>query len=470
MKKVLRVFISVLCVFVMLFSESASVIYADDAEFENNYDYYCQLCSQRQLTNEQKITCQNFRRYMARQKAQLTSVINSYNSQLKSLKDNITIQYNKIQQINNQIASVEKQIAGIQKSIKNVEANIKQVEAEIQIREAKIEEINNNIKSYMQLNQANIVTNNYIKFVMGASSFVDLLRRVSAVNEITEYEVGKIREMEAEKALLEIDKAELEAHKVELKEQQESLTVYKNSLNSLKKVAEQLIAEYKAKSAALGAELAEQQADMSELKSKIIEVDKALDGFWPTDGWVTPLKSTFTVTSAFPYYEPGNSSSGFHPAADLAVANGSNVYAVGNGYVVKRNTGCGYGYLGSHCGGGFGNYVCYLIQVGNTIYLIINAHLSKVNVKVGDVVRQGTTVIGLSGSSGSSSGPHLHIETIRIGSGITMKTAINNYLKVGRVYYTLGRTVGYTCSYRGAPCYDNTLNIFGIKYGRRYSF
>ena len=45
---------------------------------------------------------------------------------------------------------------------------------------------------------------------------------------------------------------------------------------------------------------------------------------------------------------------------------------------------------------------------------------------------------------------------------------VEDYANVGRVYYTLGRNIYSACTYRGAPCYENALNIFGVKYGYWY--
>ncbi len=465
MKKLLKIILSLAVIFVC----TPSIAWADDKDFEDNYDQYYNMCSQRGLTTEQKTLCAEFRKYVEKQQKQVKDNVNSLNAQLNTLKANITTQYKKIQEINNQISAVEKKISTVEKGIKTLEKNIKQVEKEIKAREDRIEELNNGIKNRMALNQSNISSNNYIKFVMGSSSFADLLRRVSALTEITSYDIERIEEMEAEKAQLEIDKAELEEQKKSLEEQKASLKSYKSSLNSLKSAAEELVAAYRANSEAVGAELAKAKTDLSELKEQISNIDKVLEGFYPSEGWVTPLRTTFRVTSAYPYYVPGRPSSGFHPAVDLGVNVGSKLYAVGNGYVVKTHGGCGYGYIGSSCGGGFGNYVCYIIQIGDKVYEIIYAHLSKISVKVGDRVEQGKTVLGLTGSSGSSSGPHLHMETIYMGK-MDIKKAVNKYLSVGRVYYTLGRSIGYCCMYRGAPCYDNPMKIFNLVYGRRYNY
>ncbi|MBR0385370.1 MAG: peptidoglycan DD-metalloendopeptidase family protein [Erysipelotrichaceae bacterium] len=467
MKKILNV---ILCI-CMMFTWAGVQAFADDSDFASNYDYYYNMCSQRGLTEEQKTVCKEFRKYVDSQQSSLKSEVNSLNAQLNDLKSKINTEYKKIQEINNKISAVEKQIKTIEASIATTEANIKQVEEEIAAREARIEELNNGIKNRMALNQSNISSNNYIRFIMGASSFVELLRRVSALNEITEYDIERIEEMEAEKAQLELDKQELEEQKRTLEEQQESLKSYRSSLDSLKKAAEELVAAYHASSEVIGAQLAQSKTDLSELEAQITNIDKALDNFTPSEGWISPLRASFRVTSAFPYYEPGRPSSGFHPAADLGVNLGSNLYAVGNGYIVKTRGGCGYGYIGSTCNGGFGNYICYIIQVDDKIYEIICAHLSKISVSVGDYVRQGN-VIGQTGSSGSSSGPHLHIETIYMGKADSLggiKGAVRKYLNVGYVYYTLGRNVYWTCSYRGAPCYDSPHNIFGIVYGRRYN-
>ena len=418
------------------------------------------------MTDEQKDACKLYRQELAQQMEDNQAYIKDINAQMSDMKANIAAQGEKINQINEKIEDIEDQIVVVEENITVTENNIVVVETKIAEREAKIEEMNNAIKERMAAEQSNVASNNYIKFIMGATSFVDMFRRISALNEITSYDKEKIDEMQREKELLEKDKLELEDQKVQLEKQRADLDKTKEDLETLKAQAEELIAEYRRTQAALATELENVYLAMDDLKAQIEELDQALSDFYASNGFYYPLHNRFYISSGCYYYDPWDSYSGFHPAADMAANYGSTVYAVANGVVVATHTGCPYGYLGSYCGYGFGNYVCYIVQVGDTVYEIINAHLSSVDVSVGQQVWQGDP-IGLLGSSGSSTGPHLHVEVIRMGTGY-IGSYIESYANVGRVYYTLGRNIYSACSYRGAPCYENALNIFGVEYGYSY--
>jgi len=90
-----------------------------------------------------------------------------------------------------------------------------------------------------------------------------------------------------------------------------------------------------------------------------------------------------------------------HPGLDIGAPTGTPVYAADSGYVVSA----GWSNVG------YGNMI--LINHGNG-YLTRYAHLSSLNVEVGDSVKKGQ-MIGRVGSTGNSTGPHLHFEIIRGG-------------------------------------------------------
>lgn len=104
---------------------------------------------------------------------------------------------------------------------------------------------------------------------------------------------------------------------------------------------------------------------------------------WPTQGALTQA------------YKP------LHQAIDIARAIGTPVKAADNGYVV----------VAGWSNAGYGNYI--VIDHGNG-YQTLYGHLSRIFVKPGDVVTQGA-VIGNMGSTGNSTGPHLHFEVIKRG-------------------------------------------------------
>ena len=127
--------------------------------------------------------------------------------------------------------------------------------------------------------------------------------------------------------------------------------------------------------------------------SAIANVSAAQGGIWPTS--VTYISSPFGWRGA-----------GWHTGIDLAGPQGSPIYAYKTGKVIFSGWGNSYGYL-------------VKIDHGNGVATWY-AHSSKLLVKAGDTVTQGQT-IALVGTTGNSTGPHLHFE-IRING-----TAVNPY-------------------------------------------
>jgi len=116
-----------------------------------------------------------------------------------------------------------------------------------------------------------------------------------------------------------------------------------------------------------------------------------------------PVSSAFGVRS-----DPFSHTKRFHKGIDLAAPAGTSVHAALGGTVVYAGTEQGYGNI-------------VVIRHGDeaeTRY----AHLGRTNVKTGDVVRE-EDVIGSVGSSGRSTGPHLHFEVTRFGRAVNPMAA-----------------------------------------------
>ncbi|MEV5533676.1 M23 family metallopeptidase [Streptomyces prunicolor] len=124
--------------------------------------------------------------------------------------------------------------------------------------------------------------------------------------------------------------------------------------------------------------------------------------------WVDPVKK-YTLSASFA--QAGGMWQSTHSGQDFAVASGTNVVAAHGGTVVKA------GGNGAGDGAAYGNAI--VIKHGNGTYSQY-AHLSRIDVKVGQVVSTGQH-IARSGNTGNSTGPHLHFEirtTANYGSAI----------------------------------------------------
>ncbi|MGV9560375.1 M23 family metallopeptidase [Streptomyces sp. NPDC003401] len=113
--------------------------------------------------------------------------------------------------------------------------------------------------------------------------------------------------------------------------------------------------------------------------------------------WIDPVKK-YKLSATFA--QAGGMWAAKHSGQDFAVATGTKVVATHGGKVVKA------GGNGAGDGPAYGNAI--VIKHANGVYSQY-AHLSQINVKVGQIVKTGQR-IALSGNTGNSSGPHLHFE------------------------------------------------------------
>ncbi|TPQ20812.1 M23 family metallopeptidase [Streptomyces sporangiiformans] len=151
-------------------------------------------------------------------------------------------------------------------------------------------------------------------------------------------------------------------------------------------------ADAQAKAAASAKQAAAKQAAAKQAAAKKAAAKKAVK-----PSWVDPV-AKYKLSASFA--QAGNMWSHNHSGQDFAVASGTKVVATHGGTVVKA------GGNGAGDGPAYGNAV--VIKHGNGTYSQY-AHLSRINVNVGQVVATGQT-IALSGNTGNSSGPHLHFE------------------------------------------------------------
>ena len=233
----------------------------------------------------------------------------------------------------------------------------------------------------------------YLSVLFKATSMADLLNRMEFVNEVAEYNKTLISALQETRENIKAEKTEMEAKEAELGEQQDEL---QGKLDETTKLMNEYAADQKALEQIYAAE--EKAAD--EIAAQIDSLLADSDVIPSAEGFIWPVSSSRKISSPIgSRVAPGGFGSTNHKGVDICnVGYTSSIYAVKSGKVLLTNT-SGYG-------GGYGNYV--VIDHGGGLTTLY-AHMSSVKVSEGQMVSQGT-VIGITGSTGASTGPHLHYE------------------------------------------------------------
>lgn len=301
--------------------------------------------------------------------------------------------------------------------IKNDKANTQQKKNLLDQRNSALTEEINLLEAQIELNTRSIAANealeqqqtelfhkqirmeeeqgtvSYWSVLFKATSFSDLISRIDFINEIVRYNHQVIDNLRQTRQELAEDKAALE-------EQNEALSASKQELEGQISESMKLLAEYikteEGKQAEYDAIKAEEEAldgliAAAEEKARELGLD---DIVGTVGGYAWPCNGIRWITSLFGGRQsPGGIGSTNHKGVDIGTPMGTPILAAKNGTVTWSSWKGGYG-------------ECIIINHGkgnSTLY----GHLSGYNVKTGDTVTQGQ-VIGYSGSTGNSTGPHLH--------------------------------------------------------------
>lgn len=261
----------------------------------------------------------------------------------------------------------------------------------------------------------------YLSVLFKATSMADLLNRMEFVNEVAEYNKTLIAAMKETRENIKAEKTEMEAKEAKLGEQQNEL---QGKLDETTNLMNEYAADQRELEKLYAAEEAAGKAIVAEINRLMAESDVVPSA----EGFIWPVTTSRKISSPQGNrVSPGNGiGSSNHKGVDICnVSYSSKIYATKSGKVLIASMPYSDPDGGSS---GYGNYV--VIDHGggmSTLY----AHMSIVKVSVGQYVSQGD-VIGVTGNTGASTGPHLHYEvhstTMVNGRAVTVYENPLNYL------------------------------------------
>lgn len=263
----------------------------------------------------------------------------------------------------------------------------------------------------------------YWSVLFHATSFTDLLSRLDAVNEVMDADQRIMDELEALQADITARKERLETNKAESEAAKATLVTKKKSLDSQRAEAVALMKSMDSSKAEYQAVYDELEAEEERVQKRAVELSKKLaaeqaaaaaqnngKGEKPANsnaalgGYIWPVSSHYVSSPYGKRPSPGGIGSRFHKGMDIGrVGYTTEVHAAKAGTVIV-----------SQYSSSYGNYVVVSHGSGNTT---LYAHMSSRKVEVGQYVKQGAP-LGITGSTGRSTGPHLHFEITENGQRI----------------------------------------------------
>lgn len=320
------------------------------------------------------------------------------------------------------VKKIDAQLSTLQEIIDTLVAEIATLEQEIAVTQVQLEEAKqkeaiqyDNMQKRIQFLYEN-GNMDYIDALLSAGSMNSILNRSEYVTEISRYDYNMLTQLiatkqsiadyelllETDKAAAEQKKADSEATQAELKELQ---TKKEKEIRATQSVIDDTLEDIEA----YDREVAKYDADLEALEKAAIANGGGGDYSGGPLGW--PCPASHRITSGFGPRNTGiKGASKVHKGIDIGVPSGSSVVAAEAGTVIASsyNSARGYYVMVNH-GGGL-----------TTLY----QHCTRITASVGQQVARGEE-IAKSGSTGISSGPHLHFE-VRVNG-----TPVNplNYLQ-----------------------------------------
>lgn len=334
--------------------------------------------------------------------------IDEARQKLQDVSRQLTEQQNNAEKARQQEKSVLGELNQLEQGIKNTENTIDDLndkiaalEETIAATEAEIEDAQQELDRQVEILSDRLVfiyekggDVSYLEVLLSATDIKDFLTRYDMLNCIVEEDMDLIETIDRMRKNLDIKKEELESNKRELEEMKAQQLAIKAELDNQHDSKNELLSDVRQEKAQYEKAIAELEQASKELESMIISLQSGEQLGTGTYTWPTPGYTQITSPYGMRYH-PILKQRKMHTGVDIGAPRGATIVAADSGTVIYA------GWMG-----GYGQVI--VVDHGQGISTLY-AHQDRFLAGVGQNVAKGEA-IGKVGSTGWSTGPHLHFE------------------------------------------------------------
>ena len=336
---------------------------------------------------------------LERQKEDVENKIEEANTQLEYVQGELSNTMLKVQETEDKILKYQKEVDELGEKMETLQKSIDESTAKLQIASQNYEEKSDLLaKRLVAMYEAG--DTQYLDVLLKSNSITEFISRYYIIQEVAEYDSILINELEQEKNNIETTKQKLENEQAEIKiikAKNEQTTIVLSNMQTLQKSYISKLSENEKK---LQKQITEYKNDQAEIERQIVLATNVIDPDIQYTGgemlWPVAISGTVVTSDYGTREHPIQGVVKEHTGIDIGnTPTGSPVVAAADGVVTYA------GWLG-----GYGN--CVMINHGEGV-VTLYGHGNKILTSVNKKVKQGETIMEV-GSTGNSTGPHLHFE------------------------------------------------------------